>query len=146
MCAKFVFENAWIGFIRAINATLLCPHTWTNVHVCKGGATNLKVGGQCIKKWGGNTVKTLTLKKSGECMTPPFPMVAPPLHVSLLDMGFTRIMSVHNFFFPSQALNTGSKTRCVCWDDTWTVKSINNKNSKDQSTHFEMYSKLTRFN
>jgi len=29
MCAKIVFENERIGFVHAINATLLCPHTWT---------------------------------------------------------------------------------------------------------------------
>jgi len=33
MCAKIGFENERIEFIRAINATLICPHTWTNVHV-----------------------------------------------------------------------------------------------------------------
>jgi len=32
----------------------------------KGGAMNLKVGGQCIGRWGVNTVKTLKFeKKSG---------------------------------------------------------------------------------
>jgi len=38
MCAKIVFENERIGFLRAINATLLCPHTLTNVHVCGHGS------------------------------------------------------------------------------------------------------------
>jgi len=31
----------------------------------KGGATNLKVGGQCIGRWGVNTRETQNLKKVG---------------------------------------------------------------------------------
>jgi len=31
----------------------------------KGGATNLKVGGQCIGRWGVQTVKTLQFEKEG---------------------------------------------------------------------------------
>jgi len=48
----------------------------------KGGATNLKVGGQCIKKWGGgvNTVKTLKFEKGEGGYDPPLaPMVVLPL-------------------------------------------------------------------
>jgi len=46
----------------------------------KGGATNLKVGGQCIGRCGVNTVKSLTFEKGGGCMTPPpVSMVAPTL-------------------------------------------------------------------
>jgi len=34
------------------------------------GATNLKVGAQCIVWWGVNRVKTQKFEKGGECMTP----------------------------------------------------------------------------
>jgi len=50
----------------------------------KGGAMNLKVGGGVNALEGGgsvNTVKTLTFEKGGGCMTPPPPMVAPPLPI-----------------------------------------------------------------
>jgi len=47
----------------------------------KGGATNMKVGGQCIGRWGVNIVKTQKFEKGGSC-TPPAPMVVPPLPTS----------------------------------------------------------------
>jgi len=54
----------------------------------------LKVGGggQCIGRWGVNTVKTLRFEKGGGCMTPPSaPMVAPPMLCSI-DWGELLLM------------------------------------------------------
>jgi len=37
----------------------------------KEGTTNLQVGGQCIGRWGVNTVKTLKFEKGGGVHNPP---------------------------------------------------------------------------
>jgi len=37
----------------------------------KGGATNLKVGGQCIGKWEGQYIKNPEIRKRRGYMTPP---------------------------------------------------------------------------
>jgi len=49
----------------------LCPCLTSVGPPVKGGATNLKVGGQCIGRWGVNTLKTLKFEKDRGCMTPP---------------------------------------------------------------------------
>jgi len=46
---------------------------------CKGCPTNLKVGVNALEGEGVNTVNTLKLKINGGCLTPPAPMVVPPL-------------------------------------------------------------------
>jgi len=47
-----------------------------NVPLVKGGATNLKIA---LESWGVNIAKTLKFEKGGGCITPPSPMVVPPL-------------------------------------------------------------------
>jgi len=45
----------------------------------KSGAMNLKVGGQGIRKWGGQYSKNTKVCKSWGVHDPPAPLVAPPL-------------------------------------------------------------------
>jgi len=58
----FCFKEPYLEDLNVGNKSVV---DFFNITLPKGGATNLKVGGQCIGRWGVNTVKTQQFEKGG---------------------------------------------------------------------------------
>jgi len=67
--ARHILVGGWLAMVYMVSYVGYATHCSRlymveRLHMGKGGATSLRVGGQCIGRRGVNTVKTLKFEKS----------------------------------------------------------------------------------